>query len=81
MGTHVKNTGPQRQNENTALNAKLKRGGGSKCQTKNDMMNLNAELEPWIWTPNFEETAALNARLERDDSERHNREWMVDLNA
>ena len=34
--------------KNTALNAKLKRNGGSERQTKDDMMILNAELEPWL---------------------------------
>ena len=45
------------------MNAKLKRGGGFERQTKNDMMTLNTELEPWLWTPNYEEIVALNAKL------------------
>ena len=36
------------QNESTTMNAKLKRGGGFERQTKNDMMTLNTELEPWL---------------------------------
>ena len=51
------------QNENTALDVKLKKDGGSERRTKDDMMTLNVELEPWLWTPNWEETVALNAKL------------------
>ena len=36
------------QNENTALDAKLKKDGGSERRTKDDMMTLNVELEPWL---------------------------------
>ena len=35
----------------------------------------------WLWTLNYEEMVALNARLKMDDSERHNWEWMAALNA
>ena len=35
----------------------------SERQTKDDIMTLNAELEPWLWTLNCEETVALNAKL------------------
>ena len=67
------------QNENTALNTKLKRGGDSKCQMKNDMMTLNAELEPWLWTPNYEEMVALNAKLKAIamNAKREQRLWML----
>ena len=40
-----------------------KMNNDSERQTKDDIMTLNAELEPWLWTLNYEETVALNAKL------------------
>ena len=72
-----------------ALNAKLKRNGGSECQNKKEWWLWTLKLKMRLWTPNWKEMVVLNAKLERNsDSERQTEDmvlnsklWTMALNA
>ena len=60
-----------------ALNAKLKRNGGSECQNKKGWWLWTLKLKMRLWTPNWKEMVVLNVELERNSDSECQTEDMV----